>query len=46
MFRSGSGLHGGEASEDMQELGVPGGRDLAEEEEFVHGVRWGRTGVS
>jgi hypothetical protein len=32
----GEGLGAGYASEDVEDLGVAGGGDLAEEEEFVH----------
>lgn len=36
----GRGLHGGDAGEDVEELGVPRGGDGAEEEEFVHRGRF------
>lgn len=38
-FEDGLGLGGGDAGEDVEELGVADGGDLAVEEEFVH--LWG-----
>lgn len=35
-------LHGGDAGEDVEELGVPRGGGGAEEEELVHGGRFDR----
>lgn len=34
------GLHGGDAGEDGEEVGVLGRGDLGEEEKFVHFVFW------
>ena len=35
-FKEGDGLHGGDAGEDVEEMGMLGGWNAAEEEEFVH----------
>lgn len=35
-FVEGLGLHGGDAGEDVEDLGVPGCGDGGVEEEFVH----------
>lgn len=43
-FEDGLGLGGGDAGEDVEELGVAEGRDLAVEEEFVHFFGGGRGG--
>jgi len=43
LFEDGLGLHGGDAGEDVEDLVMACGGDLAEEEELVHCVLWERS---